>query len=199
MFSKTRRNLIRLTLALPFIGSTALARTPRATEGPFYPSEPMRFQDADNNLVEITGSNKTAAGEVIILKGRVFDASGTPANAARVEIWQCDANGIYLHTDDRTSDYDSGFQGFGHVVTGNDGAYAFRTIKPVTYPGRTPHIHVKVRHETRDLTTQFYLDGHKQNNRDRIFRRMSAADQKSVSMKFSSGADGTETTVDIFL
>lgn len=194
-----RRNLIRFALAMPFIGSTAFARTPRATEGPFYPTEPMRFEDADNNLVNIAGTGKTAAGDVIVLKGRVFDGSGAPANGARVEIWQCDANGIYLHTRDRTANYDAAFQGFGHVVTGPDGAYAFRTIKPVTYPGRTPHIHVKVRHGTRDLTTQFYLDGHPANKRDRIFQRLSSADKKSVTMTLQPGTDGTETTVDILL
>lgn len=59
----------------------------------------------------------------------------------RVEIWQCDMNGKYLHGGFRRSiEFDAAFQGFGHDITGPDGSYKFRTIKPVTYPGRTPHI-----------------------------------------------------------
>lgn len=198
----TRRNLMRFVTGLPFIGMAlpAFARTPSATEGPFYPTEPMRFSDIDNNLVRIAGAVKAAGGEVIILKGRILDADKTPIKGARIEIWQCDANGVYLHTRDRRrAPYDTAFQGFGHVVTGDDGAYAFRTIKPVTYPGRTPHIHVKVFHNRTELTTQFYLEDHPQNARDRLYRRLSKADRNAVTMRFAPGKDGPEAVVDVTL
>lgn len=98
---------------------------------------------------------------------------------------------------------DGAFQGFGHVVTGDDGAYAFRTIKPVAYPGRTPHIHVKVfppgvtAGSGRELTTQFYIDGHPLNARDFLFNRMTPAEQAAVVMAFADGADGVETVIDV--
>lgn len=76
-----------------------------------------------------------AGGEVMILKGRVLGPDGSAVGEMRVEIWQCETNGIYLHTRDRNrGGYDEAFQGFGHVTTGSDGAYAFRTIKPAVYP-----------------------------------------------------------------
>lgn len=190
-------------LSLGALGSTRARarRTPSAMEGPFYPTPDMRFADADNNLVKIAGVVERAGGEVIILKGRVLDDAGAPVEGARVEIWQCDANGRYLHTGDvnRRVVRDAAFQGFGHVVTGPDGAYAFRTIKPVSYPGRTPHIHVKVFHGAAELTTQFYIAGHELNARDFLFQRMTEDEQRAVLMRFVQGPETPEATVDIFV
>ena len=198
-----RRRLFSFIAALPLVGSatTAFARkTPSATEGPYYPTGEMRFADADNNLVRITGVVREAGGEVMILKGRVLDSAGAPVEGARVEIWQCDMNGIYLHTSDRSrGGYDDAFQGFGHVVTGADGVYAFRTIKPAVYPGRTPHIHVKAFAAGRELTTQFYLADHPLNASDFLYRRMSSVQQEMVTMRFADGPDGPEAAVDILL
>lgn len=201
MTDTTRRKLFKSVTAFSLCGISlpAFARTPKATEGPFYPTPSMRFKDADNDLVKVAGAVREAGGEIITLKGRVLTRDGKPADGARVEIWQCDMNGIYLHTADRTSRYDTAFQGFGHVVTGSDGAYAFRTIKPVLYTGRTPHIHVKVFYQNVELTTQFYIAGDSRNDRDRIYRRLSKAAREKVGMRFENGSTGLETTVDIEL
>jgi protocatechuate 3,4-dioxygenase, beta subunit len=198
----TRRGLVALigVLSLDLFRSRPAwaLQTPSSTEGPFYPTPAMRFEDADNNLVRIAGQVETAGGEIFVLRGRVLDGAGNAAPGARVEIWQCDVNGRYLHTGDRRGPArDSAFQGFGHVVTGSDGQYAFRTIKPVPYTGRTPHIHVKVIHTGRELTTQFYIAGHPQNANDFLFQRMNAEQREAVSMVFSDGAEGTEAVVDI--
>lgn len=202
-FFSTRRRVLAVLGSLPviFAGRTALARqTPSASEGPFYPTPQMRFADADNDLVNIKGEVESAGGEVIVLKGRVLDEAGNPVPGARVEIWQCDVNGRYLHTgDDGRVARDAAFQGFGHVVTGADGQYAFRTIKPVPYPGRTPHIHVKVFHGGRELTSQFYIAGHELNARDGLFRRMTPQEQAAVSMVFTQGDDGPQSVVDIYV
>ena len=199
----SRRRLAGLLALVPLLtlaGPAFARRTPSATEGPFYPTPAMRFADADNDLVKIEGQVREAGGEVVWLRGRVLDRAGRPVAGARVEIWQCDAKGRYLHTGDRgRRGFDEAFQGFGHVVTEADGAYAFRTIKPVSYPGRTPHIHVKVFHAGRELTTQFYIAGHPQNARDWLYQRMSPADRHAVSMTFAAGAAGPEATVDIRL
>jgi len=68
----------------------------------------------------------------------------------------------------------------------------------VTYLVRAPHIHVKFFGGTREiLTMQFYIHGHLANKRDRIFNRLSESDAKAVSMVFSSGTEGEETTLDV--
>jgi protocatechuate 3,4-dioxygenase beta subunit len=84
-----------------------------------------------------------------------------------VEIWQCDAMGRYRHPGDDRGPMDEGFQGFGRVLTGADGAYRFRTIRPVAYPGRTPHIHFAVLAPgLRRFITQMYIEGEPGNARD---------------------------------
>lgn len=180
-------------------GMSASAATPSATEGPFYPTGSMRLNDVDNDLVKVIGLVQEAGGEIITLKGQVFDENHAPLSGLRVEIWQCDLNGVYLHSRAPDRDmYDTGFQGFGHDITDENGAYQFRTIMPTIYPGRTPHIHIKVLDGSKELlTTQFYLSDHPENARDRIYRRLSDAERAQVTMVFEDGADAPETTVDI--
>ncbi len=126
-FRATRRTAMKLIATLPFAalflpGRALARRTPSTTEGPFYPLPEMRFDDADNILVKIEGTVKASGGEVIILSGQVYDRKGNPVLGARVEIWQCDATGRYLHFgDNRPNPRDAGFQGFGHDCTDCDG------------------------------------------------------------------------------
>ena len=200
-----RRKLLLAASGAAFValapsGAAALVRTPNAAEGPYYPTPAMRFEDVDNDLVKVASAVKQAGGEIIILRGRVLDSAGAPVTGARVEIWQCDANGRYLHTRERgRQDRDPAFQGFGHYVTGTDGAYWFRTIKPVPYPGRAPHIHVKVHHDGRELTTQLYLPNEPRNARDVLYGRMTEAQRTAVTMNFGADRDGVEATVNLVL
>lgn len=162
-----------------------LTRTPRQTEGPFYPdSLPL---DTDNDLLLINDAITPAVGQVTHLSGRVLDARGEPLRNVLVEIWQVDGNGVYIHKgDNRKSLQDKNFQGFGRFLTGSDGRYYFRTIKPVPYPGRTPHIHVKVKKGERELlTTQCYIQGEPQNDRDGVYRGIrDAKARESVTVPF---------------
>jgi protocatechuate 3,4-dioxygenase beta subunit len=147
-----------------------LVRTPRQTEGPFYPNKlPL---DTDNDLLVINDAITPAVGEVTHLTGRILDAKGNPVRNALVEIWQVDNNGAYIHTrDPNGAKHDQHFQGFGRFLTDSSGEYYFRTIKPVPYPGRTPHIHFKIRKGAKELlTTQCYVKGEPRNMRDGIYR-----------------------------
>jgi protocatechuate 3,4-dioxygenase beta subunit len=156
-------------LTAPGAFAEELVRTPRQTEGPFYPNKlPL---DTDNDLLIVNDSITPAVGKVTHLGGRILDAKGNPVRNALVEIWQCDAKGVYLHTaDSGRKDPDKNFQGFGRFLTGSSGEYYFRTIKPVPYPGRTPHIHFKVKKAGKELlTTQCYVKGEPGNNRDFIY------------------------------
>jgi protocatechuate 3,4-dioxygenase beta subunit len=174
----SRRGFLKTGMALsaafwttPGLFAEELARTPRLTEGPFYPDKlPL---DTDNDLVIVSNSTTPALGEVTHLTGRVLSEAGEPIRDAVVEIWQVDAKGVYLHSRDNGNgrNRDTNFQGFGRFTTGSTGEYRFRTIKPVPYPGRTPHIHVKVKKGNRELlTTQIFVNGHPQNARDGVFR-----------------------------
>lgn len=205
MRQNNRRGILRgaLTALAAVILPAKLAaatRTPGATEGPFYPRPGMRFPDIDNNLVKRAGAVRQAGGEVVRLTGTVRDRGGRPVAGARVEIWQCDVTGRYLHTGDRRAHArDAAFQGFGHMVTGPDGVYRFTTIRPVPYPGRTPHIHVKVFAGGRELTTQFYLADEPGNLRDGLYLRMSKDERRSVEMRFDTGRPVPRAVVDIRL
>ncbi|HWE36111.1 MAG TPA: protocatechuate 3,4-dioxygenase [Isosphaeraceae bacterium] len=148
-----------------------LARTPEREEGPFYPDKlPL---DTDNDLILVNDNLTPAVGEITHLTGRIVDVTGSPIRNATVEIWQCDANQVYVHTADsepKADRRDRNFQGFGRFTTGSTGAYYFRTIKPVPYPGRpAPHIHFKVKKGGRELiTTQMNIAGHPGNDVDGI-------------------------------
>ncbi len=146
--------------------------TPAIAEGPFYPDRlPL---DTDNDLLVLNDSITPAVGEITHLTGKVIDLKGNPIRNARVEIWQVDSNGVYLHSKggDRNK-LDKNFQGFGRFMTGLDAQYYFRTIKPVTYPGRTPHIHFAVYVGDRKvLTTQCMIKGDPRNAKDGLLRRI---------------------------
>jgi protocatechuate 3,4-dioxygenase beta subunit len=154
---------------MPGLFAEELTRTPRQTEGPFYPDHlPL---DTDNDLLIINDSITPAVGEVTHLSGRILDAKGKPIRNALVEIWQVDGKGVYLHSGDQHAARDKNFQGFGRFLTGSSGEYYFRTIKPVPYPGRTPHVHFAIKMKGRDKwTTQCYVKGEPRNERDGIYR-----------------------------
>jgi protocatechuate 3,4-dioxygenase beta subunit len=156
----------------PGLFAEELLRTPRQMEGPFYPDKlPL---DTDNDLLVINDSITPAVGTVTYLNGRVLDVKGTPVRNATVEIWQCDARGVYLHSGSGNAGRrDANFQGFGRFLTGSTGEYLFRTIKPVPYPGRTPHIHFKIKRAGKELlTTQCYIKGEPRNERDGVLSRV---------------------------
>ena len=154
------------------IHAAALLPTPAQTRGPFYPQElPL---DSDNDLVRVSGRGTLARGEITDLAGRILDPRGRPVAGARVEIWQCDAYGRYHHPWDRRHvPVDENFQGYGRFVTNAEGAYRFRTIKPVPYPGRAPHIHFAVSAPGGEtLVTQLYAAGAPENEGDFILNRI---------------------------
>ena len=163
-----------------------LTKTPAQTEGPFYPDHlPL---DTDNDLIVVNDGITPAVGEVTHLTGRILDAKGDPIRNAVVEIWQVDNNGAYIHSrDPNLEKHDKNFQGFGRFLTGSTGEYYFRTIKPVPYPGRTPHIHFKIRRAGKELlTTQCYVKGDAGNMRDGIYRDLRDPKARdSVTIDFS--------------
>src|SRR5438874_6725167 len=174
----TRRRFLRsLTVGAAFFAvrggfAEEFIRTPRQTEGPFYPDHlPL---DTDNDLIIVNDGLTPAVGEITHLSGRILDAKGEPIRNALVEIWQVDNNGVYLHSRDTHATRDKNFQGFGRCLTGSTGEYYFRTIKPVLYPGRTRHIHFAIKMKGREKwTTQCYVKGEPANELDGIYKSLS--------------------------
>jgi protocatechuate 3,4-dioxygenase, beta subunit len=165
----------------PGLFAEELVKTPKQTEGPFYPNKlPL---DTDNDLIIVNDTLTPAVGEITHLTGRILDEKGNAIRNALVEIWQCDAKGVYLHTGDsdkKKDQQDKHFQGFGRFLTGSTGEYYFRTIKPVPYPGRTPHIHYKIKKGGKELlVTQCYVKGDQGNARDGIYN--SIRDPKALA------------------
>src|SRR6266566_3936158 len=162
-----------------------LMRTPKQTEGPFYPDHlPL---DTDNDLIIINDSLTPAVGEITHLSGRILDGRGDPLRNVLVEIWQADNNGVYLHTGDTHARREANFQGFGRFMTGSTGEYYFRTIKPVLYPGRTRHIHFAIKMNGREKwTTQCYVKGEPENERDGVLKGIKDAKARaSVTLDFA--------------
>lgn len=170
----------------------SLPATPRQTPGPFYPVD--WSGDADADLVRVAGEAARAQGTVTHLRGRVLDARGEPIGGAVVEIWQCDAFGRYRHPRDRQDGRDAAFQGRGRMAAGPDGGFAFRTIRPVPYPGRMPHIHVAVAAPGRrePLVTQFYVAGEPLNERDGLFNALRDPRQRDAVLLRPEPADRIE-------
>ena len=178
--------------ALPAWARRLPAPTPAEIEGPFYPPEwpraPADFSglDDDADLLWVRGQTGFAAGVVLDLQGRVLDASGSPLANVDVHVWQADDNGRYHHPGDTNpAAIDPRFQGFGRSVTDGDGRYRFRTIKPVPYPGRTPHIHFKLKDacSANLLTTQMYAAGDPRNAEDAIYQSVPEALRRTVTVR----------------
>jgi len=191
-----RRTLIHGSLALAgtswLLGSqgraeNTLSPTPQQIPGPFYP---LSFpQDSDNDLVHVSGHSGPAKGLVTRITGRILDRNGRPISGAQVEVWQCDANGRYHYVrDDRTDrPRDDNCQGYGTTTTDVGGAYRFLTIKPVLYPGRTPHIHFAVSGRGFErFITQMYVAGEPRNVADPVLmgvRDAAARDRLIVALQ----------------
>ncbi|MCW1914702.1 protocatechuate 3,4-dioxygenase [Luteolibacter sp. GHJ8] len=191
ILSSRRRFLSRFTLGaaglwVPGAFAEALTLTPRQTEGPFYPVDlPL---DTDNDLVILNDGLTPALGNITHLSGKVTDVKGNPIRNALVEIWQVDHHGVYLHKGSSDAEKrDANFQGFGRFMTGSTGEYYFRTIKPVRYPGRTPHIHFAVKMKGHERwTTQCYIKGEPQNEKDGVIRAIKDEKQRaSVIVDFA--------------
>lgn len=150
----------------PACGADSAPTLPQ-TEGPYFtPNSPLR-----QSLIE-----PGIKGREIEVAGFVLTRGCKPIQKALVDFWQADGEGAY---DNR------GFRLRGHQFTDARGMYALRTILPGRYPGRTPHIHIKVQAPgERVLTTQLYFPNEPGNARDFLFK-------KELLLNMSQGASAT--------
>jgi protocatechuate 3,4-dioxygenase beta subunit len=141
--------------ATPTKGSLALPACvvrPEQSEGPFFVDEGLERSDIRTD----PASGAVSQGAPLALSFNVLRVSGiacTPLAAAIVDVWQCDAAGVY-------SDVTGNSQKFlrGHQITDATGRASFTTIYPGWYGGRAVHIHFKIRSGSEEFTSQLYFD-----------------------------------------
>ncbi len=178
---------------------TTLPPTPSSTEGPFYPEHWTR-----EPMTQLVRGALMGNAVPLALTGRILDRFGKPVEDARVEIWLADGLGKYTHSrDSEARDRDPNFAGFGWIKTGADGRYAFSTIRPAPYTGRTPHIHFAViAPRAKKLITQMYVEGVAQNERDYLYNNIPRAQRALITAKLESaaaGQAGQRTSFDLVL
>jgi len=151
------------------VGSCQELATPTTaqTEGPYFTAgSPEKANFVEDGM----------PGTKLTLTGLVVDTGCRPLANAKVDLWQADASGVYDN---------SGYRLRGHVFTKADGRFTIHTVVPGEYPGRTPHIHMKVTPQGGGtLTTQLYLPtSGSTNEADGIFRQ-------GLLVDLTDGADG---------
>ena len=196
-----RRTLVLLGASLLLPATPALPAdrvpTPRMTEGPFYPRTFPK--DIDGDLTRVMGRTSTAQGKVLDVTGRIVDRTGKPLAGAKLEVWQCDNQGLYHHVGDMQPAGDPDFQGFGAVSTDAEGRYAFRTIQPVPYSGRSPHIHFLVRDGARTaLVSQMFIEGGAGNEQDFLYRNLGKK-AELVTMRLENAGAGLRGSLEIVI
>ena len=193
-----RRALLAAPSLLALPAAAQPVQTPPQMEGPYYPRAIPA--DADADLVRVAGQGATARGVPMILEGVVRAPDGAALPGALVEIWQADDQGIYLHPrDPRLAQRDAGFQGYGRAMADGAGRYAFRTIRPGLYPGRTRHIHLRAARPGAELTTQVYFPDEPRNESDMLLRRLAPDQRALLTARVAPGDGGLRAAFDIFL
>lgn len=135
---------------------------PEQMEGPYFVDERLDRSDIRSDPTD----GAVTPGVPLALTIRVHEIRGaacTPLAGAMVDVWQCDARGVYSDVRDRA--FDTRGKKFlrGYQRTDAAGAAPFITIYPGWYPGRTVHIHFKIRTEPEsrrgyEFTSQLYFD-----------------------------------------
>ena len=199
MSAMRRRDVLRLAAGAALMPLTRFGRaadrlaTPSQMQGPFYPREFPA--DKDSDLTTLAGRDGVAFGQIVTVSGQVLDRDGRAQNNVRVEIWQVNGYGRYHHPSDSSSKpIDPNFQGYGTVLTDGEGRYRFRTVKPIAYPGRAPHIHFAITPVTGSpLVTQMYVAGAAENDSDFLLNNIrDKAQRAALIVSFETVRGGGE-------
>lgn len=136
--------------------------SPALTEGPYFVDEKLNRADIRTD----TSDGSVKSGTPFKLNVRVLQANTGGCSAltgAVVDIWHCDAVGVYSDAIDRG--FNTKGKNFlrGYQITNANGVATFQTIYPGWYSGRAVHIHFKIRATTSagkssEFTSQFFFD-----------------------------------------
>ena len=164
-FSPSYKSSIARSPRRPLI---SIGNTLSETSGPVF--DHRIIGKLDNDLIyNFANHDESAIGERIIVKGRILDQDGKGVAGSLIEIWQANAAGRYRHPKEKyIGPLDPNFGGCGRTISGQDGYYEFRTIKPGAYPWpngmndwRPSHIHFSIFGSgfAQRLITQMYFEG----------------------------------------
>jgi protocatechuate 3,4-dioxygenase beta subunit len=190
---------------LPGFLAEALSVTPTVTQGPYYPLADDIPLDKDNDLVRLNDNLTLATGVITWVTGTVYEANGSPAKNALVELWAADNEGDYLYSTGtgRNPACDANFAGFGQFLTGSSGKFRFRSIKAGLYTGRTRHFHwgitlsgrsTRVCTQTGWNETALANNGSTwatQNSNDNVFSTLTAAQKADLLLNFTAVPEST--------
>ena len=131
---------------------------PELTEGPLFVEEDLNRADIRTD----PSNGAVSEGTQLDLTFRVTqltDGACTPLAGVQVDIWHCDANGIYSDTSELGMDTVGQKFLRGYQITDENGVASFTTIYPGWYEGRAVHIHFKMRTDSGyDFTSQLFFD-----------------------------------------
>lgn len=146
----------------PTVATPSCVVRPEQTEGPYFVDEKLNRSDIRSDPAD--GSVKSGVPLRLIFQvSQINNGTCTPLSNAIVDVWHCDAEGIYSDVNDRR--FSTVGKKFlrGYQVTNANGTAEFVTIYPGWYPGRTVHIHFKIRTDSPlqqgyEFTSQLYFD-----------------------------------------
>lgn len=178
--------------------NTSAARTPIAPLRPIPPAARATFapwvervpglRTGENDLSRIAPGRPVASGEVISVTGCVTDPTGRPLRGTLVEMWNANTWGRYMHSDDPAREpIDPHFLGHGRTLTGDDGRFAFLTIRPAPYLARPDigrwrpaHLHLSLRGGSVRMITQMYFAGDPYLDVDPCFQLLGQAQPRHI-------------------
>jgi protocatechuate 3,4-dioxygenase beta subunit len=179
-----------------------LHRIPEIARDPFAPCPPaIALRPGEDDLTRLAPGRPQAAGEAILIGGRILDENLKPVRRTLVEVWNANSFGRYSHViDERNTDapLDPNFYGFGRLLTGDDGGYTVRTIRPGAYIARKdlgwwrpPHVHFSIAGCGVRLVTQMYFPGEPLNEQDFIYQTVPDGERERVVARpiSSTGVD----------
>jgi protocatechuate 3,4-dioxygenase beta subunit len=122
----------------------ACALATELTAGPYWRDAPLHRSDLRwDTAGTAIDPNPGVLLQLVIRVVKASDDGCRPVRSARVDVWHCDARGVYSDVPDRGTagqDFLRGYQ-----VTDSAGQVTFSTIFPGWYPGRAVHVHTRVR------------------------------------------------------
>jgi protocatechuate 3,4-dioxygenase alpha subunit len=169
-----------------------LQATTSQTVGPYFSIGLTRLKKS--NLV-----GPGVSGERVTIAGRVLDSDSKPVPDAMLEIWQANSQGKYRHPEDeQDKPLEPDFQGYGRILSDEDGKFSFATIKPGQVLGpdgklQAPHIAVSVftRGLLRRLVTRIYFPDEAANAGDFVLNLVEPARRGTLIAKKTAGQSGS--------